>query len=95
MLMLAVAGAADSVSATLRSVILYSNTPDAMRGRMNGIELAQVASTPAIGNVEAGVVASLASLRASIVSGGVLCVVGVVAILAAMPKLVQYDAKKT
>jgi MFS family permease len=95
MLMLAVAGAADSVSATLRSVILYSNTPDAMRGRMNGIELAQVASTPAIGNVEAGVVASLASLRASIVSGGVLCIVGVVAILAAMPKLVQYDAKKT
>ena len=71
MVMLAIAGAADSVSATLRSMILYSNTPDAMRGRMNGIELAQVASTPAIGNVEAGVVASLTSLRSSIVSGGV------------------------
>jgi hypothetical protein len=39
------------------------------------------------------VVASLTSLRASIVSGGVLCIVGAVAILAAMPSLVRYDAK--
>ena len=90
--MLAVAGAADSVSATLRSVILYSNTPDAMRGRMNGIELAQVASTPALGNVEAGIVASVTSIRTSIVSGGILCAAGAVAIVAAMPSLRRYDA---
>jgi MFS family permease len=90
---LALAGAADSVSATLRSVILYSNTPDAMRGRVNGIELAQVAGTPALGNVEAGVVASLTSLRFSVVSGGVACAAGAVAILAAIPSLVRYDAK--
>jgi MFS family permease len=91
--MLAVAGAADSVSATLRSVILFSNTPDALRGRMQGIELAQVASTPALGNVEAGVVASLTSLRFSVVSGGIACAAGAVALLAAMPKLVRYDAR--
>ena len=34
-------------------------TPDAMRGRLSGIEFAQVASAPTLGNVEAGVVASL------------------------------------
>jgi MFS family permease len=90
--MLALAGAADSVSATLRSVILFSNTPDGMRGRMQGIELAQVASTPALGNVEAGVVASLTSLRLSVVSGGIACAAGAVALLAAMPSLVRYDA---
>ena len=64
-----------------------------MRGRMQGFELAQVASTPALGNVEAGVVASLTSLRFSVVSGGVACVAGAVAILAALPGLVGYDAR--
>ena len=60
---------------------------------LQGFELAQVASTPAIGNVEAGLVASLTSLRFSIVSGGVACVVGAVAIVAAMPSLFRYDAR--
>ena len=90
--MLAIAGLADEYSAILRSTILFGNTPDRLRGRMQGFELAQVASTPAIGNVEAGVVASLTSLRFSIVSGGVACAVGAVAILAAIPSLVRYDS---
>jgi MFS family permease len=89
---LAVAGCADEISAILRSTILFACTPDPMRGRMQGFELAQVASTPAIGNVEAGVVASLTSLRFSIVSGGVACMVGAVAILAALPDLFRYDS---
>ena len=73
---LAVAGAADFVSAVLRSNILLSVTPDSLRGRLSGIELAQVAGAPEIGNVEAGIVASLAGVRASIVSGGVLTMIG-------------------
>jgi Na+/melibiose symporter-like transporter len=91
--MLAIAGLADEYSAILRSTILFANTPDRLRGRMQGFELAQVASTPAIGNVEAGLVASLTSLRFSIVSGGVACAVGAVAIVAALPSLFRYDAK--
>jgi MFS family permease len=91
--MLALAGLADEISAILRSTILFGLTPDAMRGRMQGFELAQVASTPALGNVEAGVVASLTSLRLSVVSGGIACVAGAVAILAAVPSLIRYDAK--
>jgi hypothetical protein len=90
--MLAIAGLADEYSAILRSTILFGNTPDRLRGRMQGFELAQVASTPAIGNVEAGVVASLTSLRFSIVSGGVACAVGAVAIVAAIPSLVRYGS---
>jgi MFS family permease len=90
---LAVAGLADEFSAILRSTILFSNTPDSMRGRMQGFELAQVASTPALGNVEAGIVASLTSLRLSVVSGGLACIVGAVAVLAAVPSLVRYDSK--
>ena len=91
---LAVAGAADFVSAVLRSNILLSATPDAIRGRLSGIELAQVAGAPELGNVKAGLVAELASVRASIVSGGLLTVVGTVAVAAAIPALVRYDARR-
>jgi len=90
---LAVAGAADFISAVLRSNILLTVTPDSMRGRLSGIELAQVAGAPSIGDVEAGVVASLASVRASIVSGGILTVAGTAVVALAIPALVRYDAR--
>ncbi|HEY7694101.1 MAG TPA: MFS transporter [Gaiellaceae bacterium] len=92
--MLALAGLADEYSAILRSTILFAGTPDELRGRMQGFELTQVASTPAIGNIEAGLLASLTSLRFSIVSGGIACAAGAVAILAAIPSLFHYDAKR-
>jgi MFS family permease len=91
LLMLAAAGGADFISAVLRSTILLQVTPDAMRGRLSGIELAQVAGTPAIGNLEAGIVASLVSLRFSIVSGGVLCVLGTAALAFALPAFRRYQ----
>jgi MFS family permease len=87
---LAVAGGADFVSAVLRSTILLQVTPDTMRGRLSGIELAQVAGTPALGNLEAGAVASLVGLRFSIVSGGVACVVGTFALALALPAFRRY-----
>ena len=93
LVMLAFAGAADFVSAVLRSSILLTATPDSMRGRMSGIEFAQVASAPSLGNVEAGVVASVTSLRTSIVSGGIACVVGSVLLALAIPQLLHYDAR--
>jgi hypothetical protein len=94
LVMLAVAGAADFISAVLRSNILLTVTPDSMRGRLSGIELAQVAGMPELGNVEAGIVASLTSVRASIVSGGVLTVLGTIVIGLALPAFVRYDAGK-
>ena len=95
LLLLAVAGASDYVSAVLRSTILYSETPDAMRGRLSGIELAQVASTPALGNLEAGVVASLTSVRFSIVTGGIACVAGALVIALTLPALLRYEAENS
>ena len=94
LVLLAVAGAADNVSAVFRSTIMLTATPEAMRGRLTGIEFAQVASGPTLGNMEAGVVASLTSLRFSIVSGGIMCVLGTVATCLAFPALVRYDAKR-
>jgi MFS family permease len=92
LLFLAAAGAADNVSAVLRGTILWTVTPDELRGRVSGIEFAQVAATPALGNVEAGLVASLTTLRFSIVSGGVLCVAGTVLVALAVPAFTRYDA---
>ncbi|HYA09039.1 MAG TPA: MFS transporter [Gaiellaceae bacterium] len=93
LLLLAVAGAADQVSAVFRSTIVLTVTPDHMRGRLGGIEFAQVTSTPALGNLEAGIVASLTSLRFSIVSGGILCVVGTLVCASVYPVLLRYDAR--
>jgi MFS family permease len=93
LLMLAFAGAADFLSALWRSAIVLTATPDAMRGRVTGIEFTQVASAPTLGNLEAGVVASVTSVRFSIVSGGIACVVGCLAIALAIPQLLRYDAK--
>ena len=94
LLFLAVAGAADFISAVLRSNILLTVTPDSMRGRVSGIELAQVAGAPYLGDAEGGIVASLTSVRASIVSGGVLTVIGTAVAALALPALVRYDARK-
>ncbi|MGZ4320217.1 MAG: MFS transporter, partial [Gaiellaceae bacterium] len=93
LILLALAGAADNVSAVLRSTILWTVTPESLRGRVAGIEFAQVASTPSLGNVEAGVVASLTSVRFSIVSGGLLCVVAAAVTVALVPALRYYDAR--
>jgi MFS family permease len=92
-ILLALAGAADYVSAVLRSTIVLTATPDGLRGRVSGIELAQVASAPSLGNVEAGALAALTNVRFSVVSGGVACVVGTIAIALALPALLRYDAK--
>ena len=91
--LLAVAGAADTISAVLRSAIVYRETPDELRGRVTGIEFAQVASTPALGDLEAGAVASLTSVRFSVVSGGLACVAAVAAVAVALPVLLAYDAR--
>jgi hypothetical protein len=90
LLMLALAGGADFLSALWRSAIVLTATPDAMRGRVTGIEFTQVASAPTLGNLEAGVVASVTSLRFSIVSGGVACVLGIVPVVAAFPAFWRY-----
>ncbi len=92
LLFLAAAGAADCVSAIFRSTILLQASPDAMRGRMSGVQYAQVASAPTLGDFEAGVVATLANVRVSVVSGGLACIVGVFLLSLFVPALDRYVA---
>jgi MFS family permease len=92
---LVIAGGADMVSGIFRGTIWNQTIPDRLRGRLAGIEQVSYTSGPLLGNVEAGVVASLASVRASVVSGGVLCVIGVVLAAVALPAFRRYDARTT
>lgn len=94
LILLAVAGGADFYSAVLRSTMLIRSTPAHLLGRLQGIEFAQVASAPSLGDVEAGVLASLTSLRFSVVSGGVLCIVGCVVTALSLPKFLAYDSSR-
>jgi vacuolar-type H+-ATPase subunit I/STV1 len=89
--LLALAGAADSVSAVCRSTINQSVTPDAMRGRMSSVFGLVVTGGVRLGDIEAGGVASLTSARTSVLSGGLACIVGVGLVVLAFPSLVAYD----
>jgi MFS family permease len=91
-LCLAVAGAADSVSAVCRTTINQTVTPDHMRGRMSSVFMLVVASGPRLGDVEAGAVAGLAGPRFSVASGGLACLAGVGVVALLFPALAKYDA---
>jgi MFS family permease len=69
-----------------------SSIPDHLRGRLAGLDLVSTSSGPALGNVEAGAVATLSSVRTSIVSGGALAVLGTAAIAALLPRFWRYRA---
>jgi MFS family permease len=90
---LALAGAADMVSGIFRSTIWNQTIPDRLRGRLAGIEQVSYSTGPLLGDLEAGVVGSLAGVRVSIVSGGALCIVGVAAAALLLPAFRRYDAR--
>ena len=93
LLLLGLAGFGDQISAILRSVMLFRITPTQLLGRVSGIEFMQVAAAPAVGNIEAGALASATSVRFSIVSGGIACVAGCALLALAFPALLRYDAR--
>jgi len=88
--LLAAAGAADMVSAVFRQTILLALTPDALLGRLNSVYFVVVAGGPRLGDLESGGVAAATSPVFSAVSGGVACVVGVIALGLAVPALARY-----
>jgi MFS family permease len=90
LLLLAAAGAADVVSAVFRNTILQLVVPDSLRGRLSAVHTAVVGGGPRLGDLEAGAVASLTSVRFSVVSGGIACVIGALAIARFMPRLWNY-----
>jgi MFS family permease len=89
---LVAASAADMVSGLYRDAIVKTVTPDEMRGRLEGIGLAVWGTGPSIGNAEAGFLAAVTSVRFSIVSGGVACILGAGILALVLPRYRRYDA---
>lgn len=90
---LAIAGAADNVSAILRNTMLQAAVPDDFRGRLQGVNTVVIAGGPRLGDVEAGVVASLGGEAFSVISGGVACTVIAIGLAVKFPGFWRYDAR--
>jgi len=75
--MLAVAGAADTVSVIARGAAVQLATPDSHRGRVTSVEHVIGVAGPELGNFRAGVVAGLAGAAFAATSGGLVCLVGI------------------
>jgi len=78
---LGVAGAMDVISAVLRQTILQTSITDDFRSRISSIQMAVVTGGPRLGDLESGTVANFTSTEISIVSGGIMCVLGVLALM--------------
>lgn len=91
---LIMAGAFDAVSGIFRSTMWNETIPQHLRGRMAGIEMISYLSGPRLGDTEAGLIAAAFGITASVVSGGVLCLVSVVVCSYFLPKFWWYDATK-
>jgi MFS family permease len=85
LVLLAVAGWADVISAVLRNTILQTSIPERFRSRMSSIQMAVVQGGPRVGDMESGTVATLTSVEFSVISGGLACIVGAAVIGALMP----------
>lgn len=90
LVLLAIANGADAVSSIFRGTILQTVVPDALRGRLNAINIMFVLGGPQLGQFESGAVAALWSPVGSVVSGGVVCVASMFAIAAWIPEIVRF-----
>lgn len=88
---LVVAGGADMVSGSFRMTVWNTSVPTRLRGRLAGIELLSYSTGPVAGNARAGLVASVTSVRTSIVSGGVIVVAGTLLAGRLLRPLWDYD----
>lgn len=91
---LAVAGAADTVSVTSRGTTIQLVTPDRYLGRVSSVEHVIGVAGPNLGNFRGGVLAGWTSATFSLVSGGMLCVVGVLVIAAANRPLRRFSVRE-
>lgn len=87
------AGAADAISAVLRTTILQAATPDVMRGRLQGVFLVVVQGGPRLGDLVAGSFGQAVGEAAAAIAGGVACIVGVLALARWQRRFLRYDSR--
>jgi MFS family permease len=87
---LALSGASDAVSAVIRNLIRQLETPDAIRGRMMGVNMMFFLGGPQLGELEAGVVAQAIGAPLSVVTGGLGCLIATAILAGLTPELRHY-----
>ncbi|MBO3740736.1 MFS transporter [Actinoplanes flavus] len=92
-LMLALAGAADLVSAVYRQTIMQTFAPDRLRGRLQGVFTVVVAGGPRLGDLRAGATADLTSVGTSWVGGGFVAAGLAVLLACTSPALIRYQSE--
>ncbi|MCJ2194000.1 MFS transporter [Kaistella montana] len=92
-LCMAVGGAADSLSGVFRGSILQSATPDHLRGRLQGVFVVVVAGGPRLGELITGGASVVLGEGPTLLAGGVLCILGVSALMRWQPGFLRYDAR--
>ena len=97
---LAGVGFADAISTVIRQTLRQFITPDRLRGRMTSVNMIFFMGGPQLGELEAGVVASLfasavVGVTVSVVSGGIATVAVTAAIAAAAPMIRRYDFQQS
>ena len=90
---LALAGAADAVSAVFRMTILQAASPDELRGRLQGVFIVVVAGGPRLGDVTAGSAGELFGVPWATVAGGLACALLVALLHRAQPRFARYDSR--
>jgi len=85
--LLALAGAADVVSAVFRQAVQQRTVPEHLQGRLSGTFFAVVAGGPRLGDAETGAAAAIGGPQFAVWSGGLACVVGVGVLLWRVPEL--------
>jgi MFS family permease len=93
-LCLALVGSTDTISTVFRNIIRNLETPDHLRGRMTGINMAFFLGGPQLGELEAGAVASRWGAPFSVVSGGIGCMLATVWIAWTTPILLRYGRER-
>src|SRR5437764_2636478 len=90
LLCLAAVGAADTVSTVIRNIVRQLETPDELRGRMTGVNMIFFMGGPQLGELEAGVAAQLFGAVASVVSGGIGCLLATALVARREERLRRY-----
>lgn len=86
----ALTGAGDTVSMVIRNTIRQLNTPDRLRGRMTGVNMIFFMGGPQLGELEAGLVASVFGVSFAIFSGGLATVLLTLWVAYRFPQLRNY-----
>ncbi len=90
---LLIAGCADMISGLFRMLIWNTTIPLSMRGRLGGIEMLSYSIGPQLGQIRSNFVAQLFSLRVSLISGGIICSAGSVAVGRGLKQLWNFDTR--